>query len=139
MPVNASAKGHTLVFEGTHAPLTVRGDKIRIEQIIINIVSNAIKYTPDGGDIRLRLADRGNTVEIAVSDNGVGIPEEDIPHLFERFYRVEKARSSDKGGTGLGLAIAREFAEAHGGTISVESRVSEGTTFTVTLPKEGKL
>lgn len=74
--------------------MTVRGDKIRIEQIIINIVSNAIKYTPDGGDIRLRLADRGNTVEIAVSDNGVGIPEEDIPHLFERFYRVEKARSS---------------------------------------------
>ncbi len=139
LAVNASAKGHTLVFEGTHAPLTVRGDKIRIEQIIINIVSNAIKYTPDGGDIRLRLADRGNTVEIAVSDNGVGIPEEDIPHLFERFYRVEKARSSDKGGTGLGLAIAREFAEAHGGTISVESRVSEGTTFTVTLPKEGKL
>ena len=139
LAVNASAKGHPLVFEGTHAPLTVRGDKIRIEQIIINIVSNAIKYTPDGGDIRLRLADCGNTVEIAVSDNGVGIPEEDIPHLFERFYRVEKARSSDKGGTGLGLAIAREFAEAHGGTISVESRVSEGTTFTVTLPKEGKL
>lgn len=139
LAVNASAKGHTLVFEGTHAPLTVRGDKIRIEQIIINIVSNAIKYTPDGGNIRLRLADCGNTVEIAVSDNGVGIPEEDIPHLFERFYRVEKARSSDKGGTGLGLAIAREFAEAHGGTISVESRVSEGTTFTVTLPKEGKL
>lgn len=139
LAVNASAKGHTLVFEGTHAPLTVRGDKIRIEQIIINIVSNAIKYTPDGGDICLRLADCGNTVEIAVSDNGVGIPEEDIPHLFERFYRVEKARSSDKGGTGLGLAIAREFAEAHGGTISVKSRVSEGTTFTVTLPKEGKL
>lgn len=139
LAVNASAKGHTLTFEGTHTPLTICGDKIRIEQIIINITSNAIKYTPDGGEIRLSLADRGNAVDIAIRDNGVGIPKEDLPHLFERFYRVEKARSSDKGGTGLGLAIAREFAKAHGGSISVESEVSVGTTFTVTLPKEGKL
>ena len=78
-------------------------------------------------------------MDIAIRDNGVGIPKEDLPHVFERFYRVEKARSSDKGGTGLGLAIAREFAKAHGGSISVESEVSVGTTFIVTLPKEGKL
>ena len=91
------------------------------------------------GRISLRLQDLGDRAEVTVTDNGVGIPEEDIPHLFERFYRVEKARSSDKGGTGLGLAIAKEFAAAHGGDIRVSSIVGKGTTFTVTLPKHGKL
>ena len=91
------------------------------------------------GRISLRLHDLGDRAEITITDNGVGIPEEDIPHLFERFYRVEKARSSDKGGTGLGLAIAKEFAVAHGGDIRVSSIVGKGTTFTVTLPKQGKL
>ena len=139
LAVNASAHGHKLTFDGAYDPVIIRGDKIRIEQILINITSNAIKYTPDGGRISLRLHDLGDRAEITITDNGVGIPAEDIPHLFERFYRVEKARSSDKGGTGLGLAIAREFAAAHGGDIRVSSIVGKGTTFTVTLPKQGKL
>ena len=139
LAVNASAHGHKLTFDGAYDPVIIRGDKIRIEQILINITSNAIKYTPDGGRISLRLHDLGDRAEITITDNGVGIPEEDIPHLFERFYRVEKARSSDQGGTGLGLAIAKEFAVAHGGDIRVSSIVGKGTTFTVTLPKQGKL
>lgn len=139
LAVNASAHGHKLTFDGAYDPVIIRGDKIRIEQILINITSNAIKYSPDGGRISLRLHDLGDRAEITITDNGVGIPEEDIPHLFERFYRVEKARSSDKGGTGLGLAIAKEFAVAHGGDIRVSSIVGKGTTFTVTLPKQGKL
>ena len=139
LAVNASAHGHKLTFDGAYDPVIIRGDKIRIEQILINITSNAIKYTPDGGRISLRLHDLGDRAEITITDNGVGIPEEDIPHLFERFYRVEKARSSDKGGTGLGLAIAKEFAVAHGGDSRVSSIVGKGTTFTVTLPKQGKL
>lgn len=139
LAVNASAHGHKLTFDGAYDPVIIRGDKIRIEQILINITSNAIKYTPDGGRISLRLHDLGDRAEITITDNGVGIPEEDLPHLFERFYRVEKARSSDKGGTGLGLAIAKEFAVAHGGDIRVSSIVGKGTTFTVTLPKQGKL
>ena len=139
LAVNASAHGHKLTFDGAYDPVIIRGDKIRIEQILINITSNAIKYTPDGGRISLRLHDLGDRAEITITDNGVGIPEEDLPHLFERFYRVEKARSSDKGGTGLGLAIAKEFAAAHGGDIRVSSIVGKGTTFTVTLPKQGKL
>ena len=139
LAVNASAHGHKLTFDGAYDPVVIRGDKIRIEQILINITSNAIKYTPDGGRISLRLRDLGDAAEVSITDNGVGIPAEDIPHLFERFYRVEKARSSDKGGTGLGLAIAKEFAAAHGGDIRVSSIVGKGTTFTVTLPKKGKL
>lgn len=131
----AEKKQQTLTFDGVYDPLTVYGDKIRVEQIIINIVSNAMKYTGEGGRIELSLRDAGKNVEIAVSDNGVGIPKDDLPRLFERFYRVEKARNSDKGGTGLGLAIAKEFAAAHGGDITVESEVGVGTTFTIILPK----
>ncbi len=131
----AEKKGQSLSFDGVFDSLTVYGDKIRVEQIIINIVSNAIKYTGEGGKIRLLLQDAGDKVEITVADNGIGIPKEDLPRLFERFYRVEKARSSDKGGTGLGLAIAKEFALAHGGDIRVASEFGKGTVFTITLPK----
>lgn len=131
----AEKKGQTLTFDGTFDDLYINGDKIRVEQTIINIVSNAIKYTPDGGEIHISLASVGKNVEVSVSDNGIGIPAEDLPRLFERFYRVEKARNSDKGGTGLGLAIAREIAIAHGGDITVESEVGKGTTFKIIFPK----
>ena len=135
LSLTAESKQQTLTFDGTHEPLYINGDRIRVEQTVINIVSNAIKYTPEGGEIHVSLCEVGENVEIRVSDNGIGIPEEDIPRLFERFYRVEKARSSDKGGTGLGLAIAKEFATAHGGDIKVESEVGKGTTFTIVFPK----
>ena len=131
----AEKKGQKLTFDGVYEPLTVKGDKIRLEQVIINIVSNAIKYTPDGGRIAMSLRAVGENVEIAVADNGIGIPSEDLPRLFERFYRVEKARNSDKGGTGLGLAIAKEFALAHGGDIRVASELGKGTLFTIVLPR----
>lgn len=136
MKLTAEKKGQTLTFTGADAPVTILGDKIRVEQTIINIVSNAIKYTPEGGEIRLTLTAADGTARIAVADNGIGIPKEDLPHLFERFYRVEKARNSDKGGTGLGLAIAREFALAHGGDILVDSELGRGTTFTIVFPIE---
>ena len=134
MQNDAHTHGHTLRFDCKGELPRITADKEKIEQVIVNLLSNAIKYTPDGGLILLRAYPSGDTVTVCVRDNGIGIPEEDIPRLFERFYRVEKARNSDTGGTGLGLAIAREIVEAHGGRISVRSKVGEGTEFTVELP-----
>ena len=113
----------------------MNGDRERLEQVVINIRSNAVKYTPSGGHIVLSAArrDEGH-VMIRVKDDGMGIPKDDIPRLFERFYRVDKARSRAKGGSGLGLAIAKEMVEAHRGTIYLESQLDEGTTVTVVLP-----
>ena len=109
-------------------------DKDRVEQVLLNILTNAIKYTPDGGQILLRAAANRSHVAISVRDNGIGIPKEDQPHLFERFYRVEKSRTTGAGGTGLGLAIAKELVEAHGGRIRLASAVGRGTELTVILP-----
>ncbi len=133
--LSAEKKGQSLTFGGSSTPLYILGDKIRVEQTIINIVTNAIKYTDEGGKIALLLEEDGENVKITVADNGIGIPKEDMPRLFERFYRVEKARNSDKGGTGLGLAIAREFALAHGGDIIARSELGKGTVFTIIFPK----
>lgn len=135
LSLSAEKKGQSLTFGGSFEPTYILGDKIRVEQTIINIVSNAIKYTPDGGKIALLLESDDDNVKISVADNGIGIPKEDMPRLFERFYRVEKARNSDKGGTGLGLAIAKEFALAHGGDISARSEYGKGTVFTIIFPK----
>ncbi|MBR3998234.1 MAG: hypothetical protein IKI93_07815, partial [Clostridia bacterium] len=119
----------------------ITADRQRIEQVLINILTNAIKYTPDGGkiDIKLTQSPQSDRVFIQVKDNGVGIPEEDMDHLFERFYRVDKSRNLDTGGTGLGLAIAKELLEAHGGKISIDSRFQEGTTVNMELPVECRL
>ena len=114
--------------------LLVRGDKERIEQVLVNILSNAIKYTPDGGRIEVTAGREGGKVFVLVSDNGIGIPEKDQPHLFERFYRVDKARSRQSGGTGLGLSIAREILDLHKGTIRIHSQLGEGTDVRITLP-----
>ena len=109
-------------------------DSDRIEQCPDHILSNAIKYTPDGGEISIKARAEGDTVLISVTDNGIGIPEKDIDRLFERFYRVDKARSREAGGSGLGLSIAKEIIERHGGKITIESKYGEGTTVTVYLP-----
>ena len=112
----------------------VWGDRRRVEQVIMNLVSNAIKYTPDGGSIRLNVWAEEKNVFLKVEDNGIGIPAKDIPRLFERFYRVDKARSRESGGTGLGLSIADEIIKQHGGRILVDSEPGVGTRMTVVLP-----
>lgn len=118
-------------------PVIVPVDRSRIRQLLLNLVTNAIKYTPPGGKVSLGLVDRGETAAIVVGDNGIGIPPADLPHIFDRFYRVDHARTrtSERPGSGLGLAITKWIADAHGGQITVQSRVGRGTAFTVTLPK----
>lgn len=113
----------------------VIGDSSRLKQIFINLINNAILYTPSGGTVSVKLFEDDHSVYIKVSDTGIGISKEEIPRIFERFYRVDKARSRNTGGTGLGLSIVKHLVEAHHGTVTVESEVGEGTTFTVTLQK----
>ncbi len=134
------AHRHRVTFGSDRSLPPITADRQRIEQVVINILSNSIKYTPDGGQIDIVLTHRAKkTVVLVIRDNGVGIPEEDVEHLFERFYRVEKSRTQDAGGTGLGLAIARELVEAHGGTITIKSKLGEGTTVRIELPVECRL
>jgi len=139
MRTDMEAHNHTISFTAEENLPPISGDRQRLEQVIINILSNAIKYTPDGGRIDVVLRRDKDRLVTTVTDNGVGIPEKDIAHLFERFYRVEKSRTSDAGGTGLGLAIAKELVEAHGGSIAVHSEVNKGTTVQVELPFVCKL
>ncbi len=106
----------------------------QMEQVLINLLDNAIKYTPEGGEIRLTAERVASLVLCHVSDTGIGIQKKDLPRIFERFYRVDKARSRQSGGTGLGLAIVKHIVEAHNGTVGVESEYQKGTTFTFTLP-----
>ena len=113
---------------------TILGDEDRLKQLLLNLVDNGIKYTPPGGVVRLSLAKDNGWAQLTVSDTGVGIPAEDLPHIFDRFYRVDKARSRAQGGSGLGLAIAKWIVQAHGGGIGVESTPGQGTTFRISLP-----
>ncbi len=114
--------------------LEVSGDVLKLQQVIYNIIDNAIKYTPRGGEVHCSLVRSGKKAVIRVSDTGVGIPEEDLPHIFDRFYRVDKARSRETGGTGLGLSIVKQFVLQHGGTIDAKSAPGKGSTFIVELP-----
>lgn len=116
----------------------VVGDKARLEQVLINMVSNAIKYTRDGGSIALIAGRKDELIWVSVRDNGIGIPKEDVSKVFDRFYRVDKARSRESGGTGLGLSIAKEIVSRHNGTIELTSRQGKGTVITMTLPVEGR-
>jgi two-component system phosphate regulon sensor histidine kinase PhoR len=116
------------------ASLTVKADRNYLEQILINLIDNAIKYGGEGGKIIIS-AIQINQIEIEVSvrDNGIGIPKEDLPRIFERFYRVDKGRSRELGGTGLGLSIVKHLVQAHGGRVRAESQLEEGSTFYFTL------
>ncbi len=115
--------------------LYVEADEDRLRQIIMNLLSNGINYTPEGGGYRLRLKGWAMIIiRIQISDSGIGIPKKDLPRIFERFYRVDKARSRSSGGTGLGLSIVKHLVELHKGTISVTSAVGVGSTFTIELP-----
>lgn len=114
--------------------LIIRGDSGKLKQLFLNLFENAVKYTPAGGTVSVSLTKKGKTAVTAVTDTGIGIPEDHIPHIFERFYRVDKARSRSDRGMGLGLSICQHIVEAHQGTIEVESKVGKGSTFSVLLP-----
>ena len=115
--------------------MQVNGDRDRLKQVLLNLVGNALQYTPPGGEVFLGLARVGEQARIVVRDTGPGIPPEDLPYIFERFYRAEKSRTRAKpGGFGLGLSIAQWIVENHGGTIKVESKEGQGTTFAIWLP-----
>ncbi len=134
----AAARGQTLTFEDDGTNPTVWADEEALEQIFSNLVDNAVKYTPDGGQIRIGWRHEADCLCVSVSDTGIGIPETDLPRVFERFYRVDRARSRELGGTGLGLAIVKHLVQAMNGSIRVASQVGQGTTFIVCLPREKK-
>jgi two-component system, OmpR family, phosphate regulon sensor histidine kinase PhoR len=114
--------------------VVMRGDRAQLELLVSNLVDNALRYTEPGGTVCLRLSAAGEQVRIQVADTGQGIPSGELPRVFERFYRIDKARDRQSGGTGLGLAIVRHVAESHGGEVVVESELRRGSTFTATLP-----
>jgi signal transduction histidine kinase len=128
--------GNGQKFEiGTVEPCTLRGDPDRLRQLVLNLITNAVKYTPPGGRVRINLSRTGQAAVLTVSDTGIGISPEDLPRVFERFYRADAARTGDPGGTGLGLPIARWIARQHGGDVTLTSSVAVGTTATVQLPR----
>jgi len=114
-------------------------DPLKITQVLENLIDNAVKYTPKGSRIDVSTTLLENRVEICVRDNGPGIPEADLPHIFERFYRVDKGRSREKGGTGLGLSIVKHIVQLHGGQVRVESKLGQGTAFYFTIPVRSTL
>jgi two-component system phosphate regulon sensor histidine kinase PhoR len=113
----------------------VMADQGRLEQVVVNLLENAIKYTPDGGSVRLTAGDDGEFIRVSVADTGIGIPFKDLPRIFERFYRVDEARTREQGGTGLGLAIVKHIVQLHGGTVAVTSEPGQGSVFSFTLKK----
>ncbi len=117
---------------------SVSADEERIGQLLLNFVHNAIKFSPDGGDVRVRIQPAAEQVMIEVEDSGVGINKQDLERIFERFYKADRARVRGVGGTGLGLSIARHIAERHGGRVWAESREGQGSTFFVSLPRTGQ-
>jgi len=112
---------------------SVLGDRDRLEQVVVNLIDNAIKYTPSGGRVTISAEGYDDEVRVDVSDTGIGIPAEDISRIFERFYRVDKARSRALGGTGLGLAIVKHIVQGHGGRLDVTSELGVGSTFSFFL------
>jgi two-component system sensor histidine kinase VicK len=120
-------------FVTADVPL-VYADKYDIERVVLNILTNSIKYTPEGGEIKIYVGFVYNDAYIKIFDNGIGIPEEDLSRIFERFYRVDKARSREMGGTGLGLSIAKEILDKNGGSIDIKSKVGEGTEVVIRIP-----
>jgi two-component system phosphate regulon sensor histidine kinase PhoR len=135
----AASQGLAFGFdtEGCDPEARVIADEEAIRQIFDNLIDNAIKYTPDGGSVRIVCREEGADLVVEVADTGLGIPRDDLPRIFERFYRVDKARSRELGGTGLGLSIVKHLVQSIGGRVDVASRVGTGSEFTVRLPKAG--
>lgn len=130
----AKSAGVTLNFEAPRSPIEIEGDPKRLKQLLVNLLDNAIKYTPSGGSARLALSVIDSVALIEVSDTGRGIPASALPHIFERFYRQTDPRDSRVTGFGLGLAISKWIVDAHGGSVQVESEEGKGSHFTVKLP-----
>jgi two-component system OmpR family sensor kinase len=132
----AKAKGVELELNKT-VPIMMQGDSSRLRQMVRNLLDNAIKYTPAGGKVSIELAQSNGNFAFRVSDSGIGIPSSDLPHIFDRFYRVDKARTREEGGSGLGLSIVKRVVESHGGKIKVTSEVGTGTVLTVVMTSSG--
>jgi signal transduction histidine kinase len=135
LQTKAGEKGLEWSVEIPKEPLVLAGFEDGLERVFMNLVSNAIKYTPAGGSVRVRAWSEGDRIKVEVSDTGIGIPEEALPRIFEEFYRAKNAKAMEMEGTGLGLTIAKDVVEQHGGRISVKSVEGEGSTFCVILPK----
>ncbi len=133
----AAEQNHQTVDADVRDNLFLFGDRSKLSQILYNLTDNAIKYTPEGGTVHVSLRQENDNIIWRVKDNGIGIPTEDLDHIFERFYRVDKARSRESGGTGLGLSIVKQMVRMHGGTISVHSEPGQGSEFVVVFPQEG--
>jgi two-component system, OmpR family, phosphate regulon sensor histidine kinase PhoR len=127
-------KTHLALTVSTPSPLTVVANRDLIEQVLVNLVDNAIKYTSEGGRVEVRATQQERRVTVSIIDTGIGIMSQDLPRIFERFYRVDKARSRQSGGTGLGLSIVKHIIETHGGQVTVESEYGRGSTFSFFLP-----
>ncbi|MCK4540069.1 PAS domain-containing protein [Candidatus Parcubacteria bacterium] len=138
LQILAEQKKIRLIYKKNAKRVKIFGDEAKLEKLLLNIIRNAIKYTEKKGKIKIWIENNSKFVKINIQDNGIGIPKEDLPYIFGRFYRVDKARSRKEGGTGLGLSICRWIAEAHGGYISVESKQEKGSTFTIHLPCQKK-
>jgi two-component system phosphate regulon sensor histidine kinase PhoR len=131
----AQQKGITVRSSGLERLAPVLADRGRLEQVVVNLLDNALKYTPEGGSVAVTAEEEGDMVRVSVTDSGIGIPDKDLPRIFERFYRVDAARSRDQGGTGLGLSIVKHIVQIHGGTVAVTSTPGKGSTFSFTLLK----
>lgn len=136
MKGRAQEKEIDLFLEREEGEILISGDPHRIKQVFLNLLSNAISYTPIGGRVSVVIKSTRSNIIVKVSDTGIGMEAEEIPRIFERFYRVDKARSRNSGGTGLGLAIVKHITEAHKGNITVKSTIGTGTVFTIKLPKK---
>jgi len=134
LAIEIKKKGHTVNSFVTADVPPVYADKDDIERVVLNILTNSIKYTPDNGEIKIYVGFVYNDAYIKVFDNGIGIPEDDLSRIFERFYRVDKARTREMGGTGLGLSIAKEILDKNGGSIDIKSKVGEGTEVVIRIP-----
>jgi heavy metal sensor kinase len=129
----AQQKGLALEFQKMEN-VFINGDSSLLNHVFTNLITNAIQYTPSGGKVTFALHQQASQAILTITDTGIGIPEQALPNIFDRFYRVEQSRSHETGGSGLGLAIAQHIVDAHGGTIEVKSTIGKGTTFQVVLP-----
>jgi len=136
LSIRSERKNISIQFKSKKKTIIVFADWLRIKQVLVNLISNAIKYTKDSGQIKVEIDETDTNVKIKIIDNGVGIPKTELGRIFERFYRVDKSRSRERGGTGLGLAIVKHILEGHNSSVEVESVEGKGSVFKFQLSKD---